>query len=157
MAWFAHFGTEMTGRYDGQIFAVPVLRNWSGIGAADFNVRHVRGVAMPRKSVIIPAVTVPVGECGPDLLALSAVTEQALWAGLAAVRPGGRLSDVGHAVESLVRPHGYGLLEDYTGHRWWTADEVVRSRERFFPGRLPELLPACLAGEPVAEPFEWWN
>ncbi len=62
------------------------------------------------------AVTVPVGECGPELLELSRVTEDALWAGLAAVRPGGRLSDVGHAVETVIRPHGYGLLEDYTGH-----------------------------------------
>ncbi len=62
------------------------------------------------------AVTVPVGECAPDLLELSRVTEQALWAGIAACRPGGRLSDIGHAVQSLVRPHGYGLLEDYTGH-----------------------------------------
>ena len=62
------------------------------------------------------AVTVPVGECGDELLALCRVTEQALWAGVAACRPGGRLSDIGHAVESLVRPHGYGLLEDYTGH-----------------------------------------
>jgi methionyl aminopeptidase len=62
------------------------------------------------------AVTVPVGQCAPDLLQLSLVTEQALWAGLAAVRSGGRLSDVGHAVESVVRPHGFGLLEDYTGH-----------------------------------------
>ena len=62
------------------------------------------------------AVTVPVGECGEELLALSRVTEQALWAGIAACRPGGRLSDIGHAVESLVRPHGYGLLEEFTGH-----------------------------------------
>jgi methionyl aminopeptidase len=62
------------------------------------------------------AVTVPVGECGPDLLELSRVTEEALWAGIAAVRPGARLSDIGHAVESAVRPHGYGLLTDYTGH-----------------------------------------
>ena len=62
------------------------------------------------------AVTVPVGECPAELLELSRVTEDALWAGLAAVRPGGRLSDIGHAVESVVRPHGYGLLEDYTGH-----------------------------------------
>jgi methionyl aminopeptidase len=62
------------------------------------------------------AVTVPVGECGEDVLALSRVTEQALWAGIAACRPGGALSDIGHAVETVVRPHGYGLLEDYTGH-----------------------------------------
>lgn len=62
------------------------------------------------------AVTVPVGSCAPELLALSRVTEQALWAGLRTVRPGGRLSDVGAAVEAVVRPHGYGLLEDYTGH-----------------------------------------
>jgi methionyl aminopeptidase len=62
------------------------------------------------------AVTVPVGECDDELLALSRVTEDALWAGLAAARVDGRLSDIGHAVEAVVRPHGYGLLEDYTGH-----------------------------------------
>ena len=62
------------------------------------------------------AVTVAVGQCDPAALELSAVTELALWAGLAAVQPGGRLSDVGAAVEAVVRPHGYGLLEEYTGH-----------------------------------------
>ena len=62
------------------------------------------------------AVSVPVGECAEDVLALSRVTEESLWAGLAAARVGGRLSDIGHAVEQVVRPHGYGLLEDYTGH-----------------------------------------
>jgi methionyl aminopeptidase len=62
------------------------------------------------------AVTVPVGECAPELLALNAVAEQSLWAALRAVRAGGHLSDVGAAVEGVVRPHGYGLLEDYTGH-----------------------------------------
>jgi methionyl aminopeptidase len=67
------------------------------------------------------AVTVPVGECSPELLALSGVTRDALWAGIGALREGGRLSDVGHAVEQVVRPHGYGLLEDYTGHGIGTA------------------------------------
>jgi methionyl aminopeptidase len=62
------------------------------------------------------AVTVPVGDCPEDLLALNRVTEDCLWAALRTVRPGGRLSDVGAAVEGVVRPHGYGLLEDYTGH-----------------------------------------
>lgn len=62
------------------------------------------------------AVTVPVGECDQELLALSQVTRDALWAGVAAMRAGGRLSDIGHAVQGVVHPHGYGLVEDYTGH-----------------------------------------
>ncbi len=67
------------------------------------------------------AVTVPVGDCAPELLELSQVTEDALWAGIAAARAGGRLSDIGHAVETVVRPRGYGLLENYTGHGIGTA------------------------------------
>ncbi|HUR51157.1 MAG TPA: type I methionyl aminopeptidase [Mycobacteriales bacterium] len=62
------------------------------------------------------AVTVPVGQCAPEVLELNRVTEDSLWAALAVVRVGGSLSDVGAAVESVVRPHGYGVLEDYTGH-----------------------------------------
>ena len=67
------------------------------------------------------AVTVAVGDCPPELHELSRVTEDALWAGIAAARDGGRLSDIGHAVEQRVRPHGYGLLDDYTGHGIGTA------------------------------------
>jgi 8-oxo-dGTP pyrophosphatase MutT (NUDIX family) len=48
-------------------------------------------------------------------------------------------------------------LEDYTGHRWWSVPDVESAAERFFPGRLPELLGPFLAGEPIEEPFEWWN
>ena len=100
------------------------------------------------------AVTVPVGECADDLLALSSVTEQALWAGLAAVRPGGRLSDVGHAVEQVVRPHGYGLLEDYTGHgigRAMHEPPPVPNLAPSGPGRGMALEPGIvLAVEPMA-------
>lgn len=100
------------------------------------------------------AVTVPVGECAPELLALSAVTERSMWAGLAAARPGGRLLDIATAVEAVVRPHGYGLLEDYTGHGIGTSmhepphvpNVVPRAR-----GRGMALTPGiCLAVEPMA-------
>ena len=67
------------------------------------------------------AITVAVGACAPELLELSAVTERALWAGLAATRDGGRLSDIGAAVEGVVAPHGFGLIEGYTGHGIGTA------------------------------------
>lgn len=62
-------------------------------------------------------------------LALMDDTEASLWAGIAALRPGGRLYAVGDAVEASVdaalehrRQQGvpgvevYGILEDYTGH-----------------------------------------
>ena len=63
------------------------------------------------------AVTVPVGEVRPDVAELLRVTEESLWRGMAAARLGGRVSDIGHAVETFVRAQGrYGILEDYTGH-----------------------------------------
>lgn len=79
------------------------------------------------------AVTVAVGECGPELHALSQVTEDSLWAGIAAVRAGGRLSDIGAAVQSCVEPHGYGLLREYTGHGI--------GREMHEPPHVPNLAP----------------
>jgi 8-oxo-dGTP pyrophosphatase MutT (NUDIX family) len=48
-------------------------------------------------------------------------------------------------------------VEEYTGSRWWEPAQVAASTERFYPGRLPELLPRFLAGETIDEPFERWN
>jgi methionyl aminopeptidase len=73
------------------------------------------------------AITVAVGEVNADLRTLMEVTEGAMWAGFAAARLGGRVTDISHAVESHVRaqqhPSGgsYGILEDYTGHGIGTA------------------------------------
>ncbi len=73
------------------------------------------------------AITVGVGEVRPDVLELMRVTEGSMWAGFAAARLGGRVTDISHAVESYVRaqshPTGgdYGILEDFTGHGIGTA------------------------------------
>ena len=48
-------------------------------------------------------------------------------------------------------------VEDLVTVRWWQLDEIVASKKRFYPGRLPELLPAFLAGETIDEPFEYWS
>lgn len=99
------------------------------------------------------AVTVAVGECAPELLHLSAVTEQSMWAGLRAVRDGGRLSDIGAAVEGVVRPHGYGLVDGYTGHGIGTAmhePPSVPNTAPEGPGRGMALEPGIvLAVEPM--------
>jgi methionyl aminopeptidase len=65
------------------------------------------------------AVTVPVGEVDDEAVRLMKVTEEALSAAIAAVRPGGRLGDVSHAAEATARP--YGLLEGCGGHGIGTA------------------------------------
>ena len=44
------------------------------------------------------------------------VTEQGLWAGIAAARPGNRLGDVGAAISAVAAPHGYGVVREYIGH-----------------------------------------
>jgi methionyl aminopeptidase len=73
------------------------------------------------------AITVAVGEVNADLQRLMDVTERAMWAGFAAARLGGRVTDISHAIEAHVRAESrasgreYGILEDYTGHGIGTA------------------------------------
>lgn len=47
--------------------------------------------------------------------------------------------------------------EDYTDFHWWSAAEIQAHPGRFYPGRLPALLSAFLAGEEIDEPFEFWS
>jgi methionyl aminopeptidase len=68
------------------------------------------------------ALTVLVGDVRPEARALSAACEDSLWAGLAAARVGGRLTDISHAVEQSVRSAGqYGIVAGYGGHGIGTA------------------------------------
>lgn len=62
------------------------------------------------------AVTVPVGQVSADALRLLEVTEQALYAGIALMRPGKRTGDVAVAMQEYVEYHGYHMVRDYTSH-----------------------------------------
>ncbi len=62
------------------------------------------------------AITVPVGEVSSQVEALLAATERALAAGIAAVRDGGRLGAVSHAIEQTAREAGFGVVREYGGH-----------------------------------------
>jgi methionyl aminopeptidase len=62
------------------------------------------------------ATTYPVGTISDALQALLDVTKQALEIGLRMVQPGRHVSDISHAIESFVKPYGYGIVEDFTGH-----------------------------------------
>ena len=62
------------------------------------------------------AFTMAVGDVPDDVQRLLVVTEEALWNGLRMARPGNRLGDIGHAIESTAKPHGYGVVREYIGH-----------------------------------------
>ena len=62
------------------------------------------------------AWTFAVGSVSPELKKLLAVTEESMWAGISAARPGNRLGDIGHAVQSVAKRAGLGVVRDYTGH-----------------------------------------
>lgn len=62
------------------------------------------------------AVTVPVGQVDGAARRLIETTERAMWAGIAQVRAGNRLSDIGHAVEKVAAAPGYGVVREYVGH-----------------------------------------
>lgn len=57
-----------------------------------------------------------VGEVSPEASRLVQVTYEAMWKGIAAVRPGKRLGDVGHAIQQHAKLHGYSVVKEYCGH-----------------------------------------
>ena len=99
------------------------------------------------------------GGHAPEVLELSRVTEESMWAGIAAFRKGSRLEDISRAVESYIRRQPrpssgkYGIVEEYGGHGIGTQmhmephllNYVTKKR-----GRGIKLVPGvCLAIEPM--------
>ena len=44
------------------------------------------------------------------------VCRGSFYAGMKQAVKGNRISDIGHAVEEYVKPYGYGIVRDFTGH-----------------------------------------
>ena len=47
---------------------------------------------------------------------LMEISEKSLFIGLEQVKPGNRISDIGHAIQTYLESNGYGVPRDYTGH-----------------------------------------
>jgi methionyl aminopeptidase len=62
------------------------------------------------------AVTVPVGRVGAEAERLLRVTNEALFLGIEAVRPGARVSDIGAAVQAHVEENGFSVVREFVGH-----------------------------------------
>jgi methionyl aminopeptidase len=62
------------------------------------------------------AETVLVGRGSPEAARLVETTRAALGAGVAAARPGGRLGDIGAAVQRTAEAAGYSVVREFVGH-----------------------------------------
>ena len=62
------------------------------------------------------ARTIPVGEISEEARKLITVTEESLWAGIQHLRDGARLSDIGHAVQTVAEGAGFSVVREYVGH-----------------------------------------
>jgi methionyl aminopeptidase len=97
------------------------------------------------------AVTVPVGGVGEDVSRLLLVTQEALERGIAQVMIGGRISDIGHAIQKHVEAHGFSVVREFVGHGIGASlHEEPQIANYGEPGRGPRLAEGMtLAIEPM--------
>lgn len=62
------------------------------------------------------AISLPIGAVSSRARRLLEVTEESLARAVAAVRPGGHVSDIGHAVQSYVESQGFAVVRELVGH-----------------------------------------
>jgi methionyl aminopeptidase len=97
------------------------------------------------------AVTVPVGAVSEDVRALLRVTQEALAKGIVQVKIGGRVSDIGHAIQAYVEAHGFSVVREFVGHGIGASlHEEPQIANYGEPGRGPRLAEGMtLAIEPM--------
>ena len=97
------------------------------------------------------AVTVPVGTVGDEVKRLLRATQEALAAGIAQVKIGGRISDIGHAIQAFVEAEGFSVVREFVGHGIGAAlHEEPQIANYGEPGRGPRLAEGMtLAIEPM--------
>jgi methionyl aminopeptidase len=86
------------------------------------------------------AVTLPIGAIDEDRRRLLNVCRESLELAVDACRPGNRLSDIGHAIQTHVEGAGYGVVRQLVGHgvgRSMHEDPQIPNYGP--PGRGPEL------------------
>jgi methionyl aminopeptidase len=151
--------------------AEPAFKGYRGYPAtlcASVNDQVVHGIPSARKLVegdIISldmgvklngyfgdsAVTVPVGRVSDDVQRLLRVTQEALDRGITQVRLGGRISDIGHAIQRHVESNGFSVVREFVGHGIGASlHEEPQIANYGEPGRGPRLAEGMvLAIEPM--------
>jgi len=152
--------------------AIPAFKGYRGFPAtlcASINDEVVHGIPSPKRELkegdIISldvgaqlggyfgdsAVTVPVGKVPDETLRLLDATREALDRAIEQVQVGGRLSDIGHAVQQWVEAAGFSIVREFVGHG---IGEKLHEEPQIpnygAPGRGPKLAAGMvLAIEPM--------
>jgi methionyl aminopeptidase len=83
-----------------------------------------------------------VGEGSIAAKRLCSITYDAMWRGIARVRPGARLGDIGHAIQTFAESLGFSIVREFCGHgigqRFHEEPQVLHYGR---PGTLEELVP----------------
>jgi methionyl aminopeptidase len=97
------------------------------------------------------AVTVPVGAVDAEVMRLLQVTQESLARGIARVQLGGRVSDIGHAIQAHVEANGFSVVREFVGHGIGASlHEEPQIANYGEPGRGPRLAEGMvLAIEPM--------
>jgi methionyl aminopeptidase len=86
-----------------------------------------------------------VGEGSIAARRLCQVTFEAMWKGIVKVRPGARLGDIGHAIQTYAETAGYSVVREFCGHgvgaRFHEEPQVLHYGR---PGTLEELVPGMI-------------
>jgi methionyl aminopeptidase len=103
------------------------------------------------------AVTIAIGNVSLEAKRLMRVTQECLMFGIAQMKRGNRLSDIGHAVQIHAEKNGYGVVRDLVGHGIGTKmHEEPQVPNYGTPGQGPELrVGLCLAIEPMITEGTW--
>jgi len=83
--------------------------------------------------------------CSVAARRLCQVTYEAMWKGIEMVRPGARLGDIGHAIQTFAESNGYTVVREFCGHgigqRFHEEPQVLHYGR---PGTMEELKPGMI-------------
>jgi len=108
-----------------------------------------------------------VGEPSVAARRLCEVTYECMWTGIAQVRPGGFLGDIGHAIQTHAEKHGLSVVREFCGHgigrRFHEEPQVLHygkagTLDRLAPGMIFTVEPMINAGRrEIRELADGWT
>jgi len=86
-----------------------------------------------------------VGDASLQARRLCEITFECMWLGIAQVKPGGHLGDIGHAIQKHAEKHGFSVVREFCGHGIGTNfHEEPQVLHYGRPGTLDELVPGMI-------------